>query len=85
MTETLLYQDMAKTIKSEGWKIMKEYTYKGYTFRKTNVIHANSGKNLYEIYGLKEVGQKPFLTSIRECREYIRECEDGRPMFRLYK
>lgn len=62
---------------------MKEYTYKGYTFRKTNVVNANSGKNLYEIYGLKECGQKPYLFTINECRDYIREHTGGSPVFRL--
>ena len=62
---------------------MKEYTYKGYTFRATYTLCARNMRPLYEIDGLKECGKYPFLTSIRECREYIRERTDGTPMFRL--
>lgn len=62
---------------------MKEYKYKGYSFRMTNTIHANSRKNLYEIDGLKECGQKPFLTTIKDCRYYIREHTGGAKFFRL--
>lgn len=60
----------------------KEYRYKGYTFRATRVMtevyrangygyHYKTIRPLYEIDGLKECGKRPFLTSIRECREYI--------------
>ncbi len=62
---------------------MKEYSYKGYNFRATNVmteVHRTiPGKGyrytalcpLYEIDGLKECSKFPFLTSINECKEYI--------------
>lgn len=52
---------------------MKEYKYLGYTFRATNTIHANSGRYLYEIDDLKERGERPFLTTIDGCQEYIRQ------------
>lgn len=52
---------------------MKEYKYYGYTFRITSIVHANSGRCLYEIDGLKPVGKRPFLTTIEQCREYIRQ------------
>ena len=52
-------------------KQFKEYRYKGYTFRRTCIICGNNGQNLYEIEDLKSVGKQPFLTSIRECKEYI--------------
>ena len=52
---------------------MKEYKYMGYTFRATSTIHANSGRNLYEIDDLKERGQRPFLTTIALCKDYIRQ------------
>lgn len=51
---------------------MKEYKYRGYTFRITSTILANTGRNLYEIDGLKERGKRPFLTTIEQCKEYIR-------------
>jgi hypothetical protein len=49
---------------------MKEYKYKGYTFRATSTIHANSGRSLYEIDDLKERGKRPFLTTIGGCKDY---------------
>lgn len=50
---------------------MKEYTYKGYTFRATSTLRANTMRPLYEIDNLKELGWRPLLTSIKACREYI--------------
>lgn len=50
----------------------KEYKYRGYTFRVTSTIHGNTGRNLYEIDGLKERGKRPFLTTIEQCKDYIR-------------
>lgn len=50
---------------------MKTYRYRGYAFRATTIICANNGKPLYEIDGLKCCGSRPFLTSVRECREFI--------------
>lgn len=50
---------------------MKEYKYRGYTFRVTSTIHGNTGRNLYEIDGLKYRDVRPFLTTIAECKEYI--------------
>lgn len=50
---------------------MKKYSYKGYTFRRTTTVHANTGRYLYEIDDLKECGRRPFLTTIRECKAYI--------------
>lgn len=52
---------------------MKEYNYMGYAFRRTATVHANSGRYLYEIDDLKERGKRPFLTTIEQCREYIRQ------------
>ena len=52
---------------------MTEYKCRGYTFRATSTIHANTGRNLYEIDDLKERGKRPFLTTIEECKEYIRQ------------
>ena len=52
---------------------MREYKYLGYTFRATSTIHANTGRNLYEIDDLKERGKRPFLTTIEACKEYIRQ------------
>ena len=49
----------------------KEYKYKGYTFYATKTIHANTMRPLYEIIDLKEYGHRPFLTSIKACKEYI--------------
>lgn len=63
---------------------MKEYRYKGYTFRATStmttiyVSDGHGGHNsrivpLYEIDDLKERGKRPFLTSINQCKEYIND------------
>lgn len=63
---------------------MKEYTYRGYTFRPTRTnteVIRNAGADhpytvirpVYEIDGLKEAGKRPFLTSAEQCREYIRD------------
>ena len=49
----------------------KTYKYKGYKFRSTDIVHASTGRWLYEIDGLKEVGKRPFLTTIAECKRYI--------------
>ena len=51
----------------------KTYRYMGYNFRATSTIHANTGRNLYEIDDLKERGKRPFLTTIADCKEYIRQ------------
>ena len=50
---------------------MKSYSYRGYKFRMTNTLCANNGRYLYEIDGLKERGKRPFITTIRECRDFI--------------
>ena len=50
----------------------KRYTYRGYTFYKTDTLLAISGKNLYKIDGLKDRAKQPRLTTIEECKEYIR-------------
>lgn len=50
---------------------MKEYKYKGYAFRMTNTVCGKNMRNLYEIDGLKDKGQRPFLTTIKQCKEYI--------------
>lgn len=61
---------------------MKDYKYKGYTFRATStmttiyVSDGHGGHNsrvvpLYEIDDLKERGKRPFLTSIEQCKVYI--------------
>lgn len=55
---------------------MKEYKYKGFTFRATLTLHANSMRPLYEIDDLKERGMPPFLTSIVECKDFISQYVD---------
>lgn len=55
---------------------MKDYRYKGYTFRATNTMtsgRGNSFKCLYEIDGLKPRGKRPFLTTIDQCKDYIND------------
>lgn len=63
---------------------MKEYSYMGYKFRATNTMttvyvldrfrcYVERTVPLYEIDGLKERGQRPFLTTIAACKNYIRE------------
>ena len=59
----------------------KTHTYKGFTIRKTetttNTIKMVFGNaydttaNIYEIEGLKSAGTLPFITSIREAKEFI--------------
>ena len=59
----------------------KTYTYKGFTFRKTEarcyIFKFAFGKpycttaKMYEIEGLKPAGTRPFITSIREAKEFI--------------
>lgn len=51
----------------------KTYRYMGYDFRATSTIHGNTGRNLYEIDDLKERGKRPFLTTIDQCKDYIRQ------------
>jgi hypothetical protein len=61
-----------------------EYRYMGYTFRPTNTMtevyvldrtrnYTKKTTPLYEIDGMKERGCRPFLTTIAQCKEYIRE------------
>lgn len=57
----------------EDMETMKDYTYKGFKFRVTNNVCANNMRALYEIDGLKEAGCRPFLTSISETKDFIRE------------
>ena len=59
----------------------KTQTYKGFTIRQTettcNIIKMVFGEpygttaNIYEIEGLKSAGTRPFITSIREAKEFI--------------
>lgn len=59
----------------------KTHTYKGFTFRKTEarcyIFKFAFGKpycttaKMYEIEGLKPAGTRPFITSIREAKEFI--------------
>jgi hypothetical protein len=51
--------------------IIMDYKYRGYTFRATTTLHADTLKPLYEIDGLKTIAQKPYLTSVNACRDYI--------------
>ena len=51
---------------------MKNYRYMGYDFRATSNTHANTGRPLYEVDGMKPAGMRPFLTTISETREFIR-------------
>lgn len=55
---------------------MKDYRYMGFDFRLTDNILANSGRKLYEIDELKPAGTRPFLTSINDVREFIRDAVD---------
>lgn len=62
---------------------MKSYTYKGRTFRATDTTttvhtkregdsyHHEVTRSLYEIDDLKDRGTRPFLTTIKEVKEYI--------------
>lgn len=50
---------------------MRSYTYRGYHLRATELAHADTGRRLYEIDGLKPAGTRPFLTSVAQCREFI--------------
>ena len=52
----------------------KTQTYKGFTIRKTEATTQRPQSKiakLYEIEGLKSAGSLPFITSIREAREFI--------------
>ena len=59
----------------------KTLTYKGFTIRQTettcNIIKMVFGEpygaiaKIYEIEGLKSAGSLPFITSIREAKEFI--------------
>ena len=59
----------------------KTQTYKGFTIRKTeatcDIVKLAFGNaydttaNVYEIEGLKSAGTLPFITSIREVKEFI--------------
>lgn len=49
----------------------KEYSYKGYTFRQTDITYSETGRFLYEIDELKPVGKRPFLTSIKQVKQFI--------------
>lgn len=71
-----------------GNRLVPEYTYHGFVFRPTTTMTEVNVLNrsrcytkklvpLYEIDGLKECGKHPFLTTIAECKEYIRICEEG--------
>lgn len=59
---------------------MKDYRYRGYTFRRTNTMtsgwggrHHSTLRCLYEIDGLKPRGVRPFLTTIDQCKDYINQ------------
>lgn len=51
----------------------RDYKYMGYTFRQTDITHGNTGRFLYEIDDLKPAGTRPFLTSISQVKQYIRD------------
>lgn len=57
--------------------------YMGYAIEQTNItttVHVKNSRGfyserlayLYKIHDLKEPGKRPFLTSIEQCKEYIR-------------
>lgn len=55
---------------------MKTYTYEGYRFRKSRITTDVRGRGVvqaYEIDDLKSPMTRPFLTTIEDCKEYIRE------------
>lgn len=54
---------------------MKEYKFRGYTFHATELTHAGTGRPLYEVDEVKEAGTRPFLTSVQQTREFIRNAE----------
>ena len=51
---------------------MKNYKYMGYEFRATENICLNNMRKLYEIDGLKTAGERPFLTSIADVHDFIK-------------
>ena len=67
---------------------MKSYTYKGHTFRATDTTttvhikregdscYREATRPLYEIDDLKDRGTRPFLTTIKEVREYIDDAQE---------
>jgi len=72
-----------------GNRLVPEYTYHGFVFRPTTTMTELNVLNrsryytkklvpLYEIDGLKECGKHPLLTTIAECKEYIRICEESK-------
>ncbi len=67
---------------------MTTYKYHGFVFRPTTTMtevyvlnrsrcYTKKLVPLYEIDGLKERGKYPLLTTIAECKEYIRNYEEG--------
>lgn len=60
---------------------MSKYKYRGYTYFATNNwIYTNVQRfqftrselrPVYHIEGLKDASEKPFLTSVRQCKDYI--------------
>lgn len=66
----------------------KKYTYKGHTFFATNnLIYTDvqrfdkvrkEWRPVYHIEGLKDASARPFLTSVRQCKDYIDVHEQNR-------
>jgi len=52
---------------------MKKYKYRGYTIRATEATHASTGRPLYEIDNMKPAGTRPFITTIADARDFIRD------------
>ena len=49
----------------------RKYAYKGVIYYKCGLSHPLTGKPLYEVLNVKSATSKPYLTTIRECRDYI--------------
>ena len=71
----------SKALRGETKMENETQTYKGFTIRKTettcDIVKLAFGNaydttaNVYEIEGLKSAGTLPFITSIREAKEFI--------------
>ena len=55
----------------------KEYRFLRYTFRITDNVCLNNNRNLYEIDDLKDAGTRPFLTSISDVKDFIKDAVDA--------
>lgn len=56
---------------SQKYEAEAEVEYKGYTILRSPVTTDSDGNPLYEIIGLKELGRRPLITTVRSAKEYI--------------